>query len=207
MPFRIEPVFSGFPVVIIAGGESVTARDFHSIAIARLENRIRVIAVSDAVYPAWWADWLHSCDMKWWTAHIQRVQHFPGIKTTLDPLVPRQWAGLLQNTGKEGFDPDPENCRTGANSSYQAMHCSIHAYGSEICLVGVDVNNGGYWFGGHQFSRIDVDRTEVMLPHFSGLVPELEARKIKVVNASKPSLLDIWPKVDLQTYLDAVCGR
>lgn len=195
----VEPWFEGRPVVIIAGGPSVTLRDIHLIARKRLDlgSKWRVIAVNDAVYPAWWADWLHACDANWWHWHIQRVAHFAGIKTTLDPSVPREWAWLLDNTGNEGFDPSPRNCRTGGNSAYQAMHCAIHAGASKIVLVGVDMDKGSHWFGEHP-KEANVDRATAMLPAFPTLVPTLKARGIEVLNASLRSRLEIFPKVELE---------
>lgn len=201
---QVERWLDGKRVVIIAGGESVTLKQIRQIAIARLEmaGSIRVIAVNDAVYPAWWADWLHSCDGKWWRWHIQRVAKFPGIKTTLDHTLPDEWGLVkLNNTGKDGFDPDPGNCRTLANSAGSAMHCAIHAGAVEIGLVGVDMDDRQHWFGVHEKNAVDVDRETVMLPSFASLDPELKARGIRVWNASPVSRLELWPKIDLETAL------
>ncbi len=200
--FKIEPWFEGKRVVIIGGGTSLTPKQIHIIAKARLalNSDIRVICVNDAIYLAWWADWLHACDMKWWNWHAQQVSGFKGIRTTLDPAVPKEWANLLQNAGKPGFDPDPSRCTTGANGGYQAMHCAIHAGAKEITLVGIDIDQSGHWFGSHP-TDVKVNRLDVMLPWFKGLVPVLKERGIKVFNASPISKIDCWPKVDLEQHL------
>jgi hypothetical protein len=201
--FRIEPIFDGCKVVIIGGGTSVTPAQIHTIAKARLDlgSKVRVISINDAIFLAWWSDWLHACDGKWWRWHIQRVQWFPGLKTTLADDIPPEWAGRLENTGKEGFDPDPSAVRTGHNGGYQAMHCAIHAGAKEIVLVGIDLDRETHWFGKHP-NDVDVDRGALMLPMFAGLVPELERRKIKVWNASPISRLEIWPKISIETVLE-----
>lgn len=202
--YRVDRIWSGMTAVVIGGGPSLTLDQVQTIARARLSGGIRVVAVNNAVYVAWWADWLHACDYKWWREHIQQVQHFAGIRTTLDPAVPDAWkVGLLQNTGKDGFDPDPCNCRHGSNGVYQAMHSLIHADVRKIALVGVDMRAGAdgrtHWHGGHGGGGCDY--AEVMAPSFETLKPALEERRIKVVNASPGTALEAFPVVSLEAAL------
>src|SRR3990167_3507969 len=143
--YSVEILWPGKPIVILGGGPWLTASQFRDVAWVRLEDRCRVIAVNDSVYLAWWADWLHAADGKWWRAHIQRVQHFKGIKTTIDPSVPADWiSGILNPTGVTGFDQDSTCCRTGNGSGYQALHCAIHAGARRIALFGFDMK-GSHW--------------------------------------------------------------
>lgn len=202
MTFRVEPWFKGKRVVIIGGGESLTLRQIHAVARARLDlgSNVGVIAVNDAVFVAWWADWLHACDYRWWKWHVQRVQWFQGIKTTLDPQVPEQWANRLNNTGKEGFDEDPANVKTGGNGGYQAAHCAIHAGAREIILLGIDMDMKGHWFGGHP-THLSVNRPRTMLKCWEGLVPVLKQRRIRMFNASPASRIECWPKIDIERHL------
>ena len=178
--------FAGRTVCVVAGGTSVTARAVRHVALSRLNDKCRVIVVNDAVYLAWWADWLHSGDYKWWAAHVDRVQHFRGIKTTIDG-VPPGWARCLVNTGLSGFDPDPECCRNGNNSGYQAIHCAINAGAAKIVLLGFDML-GRHWFGGHPTEPIP-DYSAAMVPHFEGLLPALAERKTDIVNCAHGSML------------------
>lgn len=180
---RVEPVFRGKTTVIIGGGSSVTAAAIRSVIIARLEDRCRIIAVNDAIYLAWVADWLHAHDFEWWRSNIQRVHRFPGIKTTLHTSVPTAWAQSLRETGRDGFDPDPSACRTGNNSGYQAIHCAIHAAARKIILLGFDMR------GPHWFDAQDTDYVAAMAPHFVTLLPALHERNIDAVNCSPGSLL------------------
>lgn len=202
-PYRVDRIWTGLKAVIIGGGPSLTLEHVHSIARARLSGGLRVIAVNDAVYVAWWADWLHACDATWWNAHIQTVQHYQGIRTTLDQTVPDQWQiGLLNNTGKFGFDENPGNCRTGGNSVYQAIHCAVHADAREIVLVGTDMKrerSRTHWHRGH--GGPDVDYATVMAPAFDTLKPILDERRIKIVNASPGTALEAFPKVSLEHAL------
>lgn len=198
----LSGVFEGDTIVILAGGPSVTLKTIHHIARRRLDlnSGISAIAVNDAVFVAWWADWLHACDARWWRWNVQQVRNFPGIRTTLDEMVPPAWANLLNNTGKDGFDPNPLNCRTGGNGAYQAMHMAVHAGARKLVLVGVDMDRSGHW---HQEYKgvASCDRDVVMLPSFETLKPELDRRGIQVVNASLESKLEIWPKLPIEEAL------
>lgn len=209
-PYRIERIWSGSAVVIIGGGPSLNLAQIRQIAMARLDGRIRVIAVNDAVFAAWWADWLHACDGKWWRWHIQRVQHFAGIKTTLDKSVPGQWVdGVLGSTyrddsGREctmvqGFSDDPACVCTGGNGVYQSIQIAAHAGGKRVALFGVDMH-GEHWFGEHP-DRVSTDFQQTMVPHFETLLPGLQARGVEVVNASPGSALKTFRHVDTEEAL------
>ena len=201
--YRVDRLWTGLTAVIIGGGPSLSLAQVQTIARAKLSGGVRVVAVNNAVYVAWWADWLHGCDFKWWREHIQQVQHFTGVRTTLDPTVPDLWkVGLLRNTGRDGFDADPANCRHGSNGVYQAMHCLIHADVRRIVLVGVDMKRDGertHWHDGHGADHVDY--ATVMAPHFETLKPALVERRIKVFNASPGSALEAFPKVSLEEAL------
>lgn len=204
--FTVRPIWDGLSAIIIAGGPSLSLAQIRLIARARhaAGSTFRVMAINDAIYPAWFADWLHAADRQWWFEHIQGVHTFPGIKTTLEDDVPEPWVtGYLQNTGQDGFDPDPACCRTGANSAYQAMHISIHAGVRRIILVGVDMKDSAkgdrHWFGDHPAilgtARVQYDK--IMIPHFETLAPTLKERGVEVINCSPGSALTIFPAKDL----------
>lgn len=200
IPFTVEPIWSGQTAVVLGSGASLSAKQLRHVAIARLENRCRVIAVNDAIYPAWWSDWLHSCDSKWWFWHIQRVQHFTGIKTTLDETLPEGFGvGLLKNTGEDGFDPDTGCVRSGSNGGYQAIHIAMHAGASRVLLLGFDMRVGHY-FGDHP-DRIKCDHRAVMIPHFPTLLEPAKARGVEIVNCTPGSALTCFRMGDIEQEL------
>lgn len=193
--------------IVVCSGPSLSVRQLRAIARARNypASKFRVIAVNDAIYGAWWADWLHSCDFTWWREHIQHVHTFPGIKTTLAEDVPAPWvSGYLENSGPEGFDEDPSRCRTGANSGYQAIHIAMHAGVNRIILVGMDMKSdpkqGSHFFGEHRGGR-PVEFASLMIPKFQTLQPALDQRGISVLNATPGSALTTFPFADLDTLL------
>lgn len=202
--FSIPREWDGETCVIVGGGPSLDLHQVHLLARAKLLGKTRVLAVNDAVFACWWADWLHGCDRKWWDWHIQCVAKFPGRKTTLDRTLPPQWGvKSLNNTGKTGFDENPSCCRTGSNGVYQAMHCLLHAGVKRIGLVGVDMKMDGkktHWFGMHP-NKVTVAYASVMAPHFETLKPAIEARRIKVRNCSPGSALEAFPMKKLSSFL------
>ena len=203
-PFRVEPVFDGYPVVIIGGGPSLSLKQIRHVALARLENRCRVIAVNDAYTVAWFADWLHACDQKFWNWHAQTATKFPGIRTCYAEGVPTAWARRIAGSGTEGFDPDSSRMRHGSSSGYQAMHIAIHAGASQIILLGMDMKRGAdgasHWYG-EPPDNIVPHYEQTMVPKFATLLPTLIERRIGVVNCSPGSALETFTKADLETVL------
>jgi hypothetical protein len=205
-PFRAVPTWPGSTVAIVAGGPSLSFAQVRRIAKARLEGRCRVIAVNDAVFWCWWADWLHACDAKWWTWHIQSVQHFAGIRTTLSETVPDAWVdGWLKATGDVGFDPDPGRIRHGSNSGYQALHLALETGASKIVLVGFDCMKGTggqtHCHGGHDAYKPHVDYENTMGAKFPSLVPAIKARGVDVVNCSARTHLKCFRRASLEEVL------
>ncbi len=205
-PFRVDPIWPGSTVVVVGGGPSLSFQQIRVIAKARLEDRCRVIAVNDAVFWCWWADWLHACDFKWWNWHVQAVQHFVGIKTTLSETTPDAWVdGWLEQTGITGFDPEPGKIRHGSNGGYQATHIAIAAGARQIVQVGIDCMAGPagetHCHGGHELHRSIVDYEGTMGSNFPTLLPALRARKIDVVNCSDRTSLNCFRKARVEDVL------
>lgn len=203
--YTVEPIWEGRPVVIIGGGPSLSLKQIHQIGKAHGDKRVQTIAVNDAIYPAFWADWLHAGDLKWWRWHIQRINRFPGIRTTLCDDVPQPWInGYLEYTGDLGFDPDPSACRSGGSSVYQAICIATHAGAKRIILVGVDMkfaaSGDRHWFGEHP-ERTPIDYGTAMAPKFDTLKAPLDELGVHVVNCSPGTMLETFEKGDLEKFL------
>ena len=202
----------GKTVVILAGGPSLDLAQVHHVARARLENKCRVICVNDTIFVAWWADWLHSCDIKWWTWHRATATKFKGIKTTLTESVPRGWGVSLlrtkpipKNTGELGGFPDePDMIAGGGNGANQAIQCGVKAGGKRVILLGVDMKSGEgdkpHWFGEHE-DGVRSDYVNDMMPYFETLIEPLKERGVEIINCSPNSALDCFPKAKLTETL------
>lgn len=199
----IAPAWPGATVAIIAGGASLTAAQVRLVARAKLDGRCRAIAVNDAVYLAWWADWLHACDRRWWKHHGDRLAGFGGARTSLEAVV--DGVLTLRDTGLEGFDPDPRCLRNGGNGAYQALHGAVHAGARRVLLLGVDLKDER-WFGAHPWAtRAMPPDWFVIARTFLSIVPALHEKGVEVINCSEESALGAFPKAALTEDLLS-CG-
>jgi len=204
----------GPTAVIIGGGPSFDLAQNRLIARATLENKCRVIAVNDAIYGAWWADWLHGCDIKWWMWHRETVTKFPGIRTTCTETVPEAWAKFLrvqldkQSGYSGGFPEEPDTVAGGGNGGYQAIQIAVKAGARRVVLVGFDMHDithedepgRAHWFGDHP-DRIRSDYSGTMLPYFPTLIEPLAERGVEIFNATPNSALKCFPWAPLPSIL------
>lgn len=201
-PYKVEPIWEGQTVVIVGSGPSLSLQQIRTVAIARAEKHCRVIAVNDAIYPCFWADWLHAGDLKWWRWHIHRINDFTGIRTTVSDDVPGPWVnGYLEYSGDLGFDPDSSKCKSGGSSAYQAACIAVHTGAKRIILLGIDMKRGPdgqvHWFGEHP-ERTTVNYAVAMAPKWDTLKPTLEERSIEVINCSPGTALETFPLGDIE---------
>jgi hypothetical protein len=197
--YIIEPIWRGRTAVIIAGGPSVTVRQIRHVAIARLEDRCRIIAVNDAIYLAWNSDWLHAYDSRWWGWHGQRLENCGGIKTTCQEETNDAYVtGKLVRSGVDGFDRSPWAVR-GSDGGYQAICIAMHAAVSRILLLGFDMK-GDRWFGSHPVEHPG-HHIGWVAPRYATLLPFLQERGIETVNCSAASALECFPKAELESVL------
>jgi hypothetical protein len=197
-----EPIFKGRTVALVAGGPSLSLAQVRLLGMARAKNKIRVIAINDAAYPCWFADIAYACDARFWRYH-DGIPGFRGMRVSLDDS---RLPGIkfLKNTGPEGFDPHPGSIRSGSNSGYQALHLAVHLGAARVILVGYDMTGdpSQHWFGNHPPQLGTSARTmEHRIRAFAGLKPELERRKIEVINTSPRTALTFFRRGDLETVL------
>ena len=191
------------PVIIVAGGPSVTISDVRTIGIARSQDRCRVMAINDAVYPCWFADHVHACDRRWWDEH-QGLPHFFGLKTSVEPTRFPD-VDQLQNTGVAGFDPTPGCVRTGMNSGYQGVHIAAQAGAEKIILLGIDFTNDGardHWFGRHKPGMDKHSSVGDWRHLFRELTDELTGKGVQILNASQRSTLSWLPSFKIETLIE-----
>lgn len=201
--FAPGPIWDGERVVVVAGGPSVSLRQVRAIGIARAHDRCRVIAVSDAVYPCWFADCLFSSDAKWWDHHLG-VPTFKGQKVSRNCLG-RYDVDYLRETGVDGFDPEPGTVRHGSNSGHQAVHLAAQLGAREIIIVGMDFTDKDFardhWFGRHTGNMDMCSDTAKWRQRLQTLTDALAERGVQVLNASLSSTIKWLPTVSLENRL------
>lgn len=200
---RVPRLWPGEPVVILGGGSSLTAED-----VAFCRGKARVIAIKEAHQLAPWAEVLYAADAKWWRFY-NGAPDFDGLKYSIEQSVdqpPTDWSAwpdvrVLRNTGADGLELDPSGLRTGYNSGYQAVNLAYHLAGpTRMILLGFDMWTGPRgeqnWFGAHP-NHVP-SPYPIFLQAFRGLARPLEAAGVRVLNASRFTVLDTFPRVALE---------
>lgn len=197
-------------VVIIGAGPSLTAEDCETV---RSSDAVTVAlnSVSRTFVP--WCDHLHACDVRWWEWHPEMVRH-PATKTIVWPVrmnrdkydvLEERGLIILRETGTEGYDPVLGNVRTGRNSGYQAIHLALQLGASKIVLLGMDMGvkdiNGPVRCHGHHPGQNTRPNYEGFAKHFADLKQTADEMSREVVNASRWSTIECFPKVRLEDAL------
>lgn len=199
---RVNPIWRGETVVILATGPSLNQADVDAV-----RGRARVIAVNDSYRLAPWADLIYACDERWWRwqyrDHKAAIAAFAGLRFALKPVRPEWGVTVLKNTGVTGLELNPGGLKNGRNSGYQAINLAVHLGAARILLLGYDMSlgQGGkvHWFGSHpNGGRPPLTKFRL---YFPSIAPPLKALGIEVVNCSRRSALTCFPKVALERAL------
>lgn len=205
--WSVPRMWPGDTCAVLASGSSMTQEVADTVRAAG----IRAIAVNTTFQLAPWADLLYAADETWWKVWWRNregnASDFPGLKVMCTPLAmptmcaPFPGIRVLKSTGRDGFDEDPANVRTGGNSGYQAIHVATHAGCSRILLCGFDMH-GGHWHGRHpEPLREHGNDYSAWFPLFAKLWTELQQRGIEVLNCTSRSALKCFPMADLKDAL------
>jgi hypothetical protein len=217
---RVPRLWPGQTVVCLGGGSSLTAAD-----AAFCRDKAHVLAIKETghcsipghVAPAPWADILYAADAKFWRFE-KGAPNFKGLKYSIQqdaqerPELQRpidEWAAawpdikVLRDTGSDGLELNPTGLRTGHNSGFQAVNLAFHCGVSRIVLLGYDMWRGPdgrqNWFGPHP-THLE-SQFALFLHKFHSIVEPLKAAGVTVVNASRFTVLNAFPRVHLEEAL------
>lgn len=168
-------------VAVLCTGPSLTQAD---VDLCR-ERCDKVVAVSDAIYMAPWADALVSYDKGWWWAH---KPEYAG---------PKYHCHVEKVEGVEQFEPRP------GNSGTLGIAVAARMNPDRIVLLGADLK-GTHFFGRHTKAGLrntQPHQFRIMHNQFSRLA------KLPVVNCSPDSALTCFPKMSLMDALADVLQR
>lgn len=202
----VPKLWPGETFICIGSGPSLTAAD-----VDLCRGRARVIAVNDAYRLAPWADVLYACDEKWWRwqhrMRADQIRTFGGLKFGMQG-TPDKWVKGVQRlkaTGESGLELSPGGLRHGRNSGYAAINLAVHLGAARIVLLGYDMSIGErkqtHFFGAHADNSKPL--FNLCLPNFPKLVKPLRALGIDVINCSRQSAINCFPKASLEQAIDA----
>jgi hypothetical protein len=192
---RALPRWTGETVVCIASGPSLTADD---CAAARASGA-RVIVTNTTFRDCPWADALFAFDADWWRHYIAEVRTtFAGrlfCQSSSSPRKGVEWPGL-----------DPRY-RSFGNSGACAVALAVAAGARDIVLIGYDCQMTGgasHHHGDHPAPLRNCDTLPRWHRQFARLAAWTGARGARVVNASRETALECFPRSALAGALPAM---
>ncbi len=186
----------GLEAVCIASGPSLTESDVELVRNWREGSENRVVIVTNTTFRiAPWADWLYAMDRKWWEIHMAEVRKtFKGRLISncskAKILKVEHPSDLIRN-----FDP----CGT---SGTAALSFAIRLGAVRVVMLGYDngkLNGQVHWHADHPKPLGNAGT----LPAWNDRFKRLRTRypKANVLNASRHTLLKMFPRVTLEEAL------
>lgn len=143
---------------------------------------------------------LYGADSNWWRRN-DFVPDFDGFKVTCQEPIGHgvYW---IQYRSEQGLETDPSFLATGGNSGYQAINLAVHFGATRIVLLGYDMQRTGgktHWHGDHPAGMNNpVDgQFETWRLNYKTLVEPLRDLGVEVVNCSRETALDMFPRMPL----------
>lgn len=187
--------------VVVAGGPSLTQAD-----VDHCRGKARVLVINDGYRLAPWADALYACDARWWDWHPDALD-FEGLKLTMNVGWPAMKVHpkltAVPNLGDNGFSTSAKGVYTGRNSGYMALQLAIILGARRVLLLGYDMSLGPqgqhHWFGKHPNNQ--APPVEAFLRLFSHCTEPLKKSGVEVVNCSRSTKLELFPKSTIKEAL------
>lgn len=209
----IERRWPGATVLVMASGPSLNERDVR-LALAKAD---RVIAVSDSwrLLPSCSSDILYAADYTWWNFHMG-VPEFPGEKWIACPerksddtkqyiKAAKEWGlRMVRTAPREGVSFDPALLHEGWNSGFQAVNIAALGGAKRILLLGFDCQRSGgqsHFFGEHPEAIRRATPFNLFAEAFAKAAPQLAAAGIGVINCSRQTALDCFPRATIEGVL------
>lgn len=167
----------------------------------------RTIVTNDTYRRAPWADVLYAADFKWWKHHIEAVRSsdFQGELWSqcgeARASFGTQW---VQSCNRAGLGTG-HMIHYGGNSGYQAINLAYLWGVRKFVLLGLDCGAGpageAHWFGQHPKPLNARQEFWRWALRFNRLAEDMAQAGAQVVNASRRTALECWPRADLGDLL------
>jgi len=200
-----QPDWAGKTAVVIGTGPSFDVAQARQIGLARSRGSIRVLAVNDAAFPAWYADLVFAADRKWWIAR-DNLPNFEGIKVSLSASYWDAPKGvrLIARAGTDGCELRPGSVYTHGHSGAMAVQLAAQMGAAKIVLVGFDMRPSGqgqaerHFFGGYEDPLGSKPNMAKWVKDFRAIADAMPGR---ILNATPGSALDCVPQIDLSAAI------
>lgn len=201
-PAKMVGEWSGETVAIFAGGPSLTQADVDRC----IQQGWKRIAVNTSYRADPGADVLYACDYKWWAVHAVETSSLKSRRITRDTKAAAEFGiEYIPSDNSPGLSKKPGVINEGGNSGYQAIGLAHHLGASRIILLGFDMGRASdgktHWFGSHP-GRLEVASPyDLWIRKFADLAKDLEAAGVQVINASRDTRLEAFPRATLDEIL------
>ena len=177
---------------VMASGPSMCQADADLVRDWRNDTR-KAIAINNTYQLAPWADVIYGCDDRWWKRYHEDVfARCPGEK----------WA--YQDGPCKKYGCHKARLRsTGGNSGYQSVRLAITEFKAKrIILLGFDLKSPGHWHPEHHGFP---NPTESNIKQWRGhlRLMGLEFPEVEIINCTRETALDCFPRMPLE---DALCA-
>lgn len=209
------PDWSGETAIIIASGPSLKKQD-----VELCRGRGKVIAIKKCVELAPWADVVYGCDGPWWRSMVG-LPKFAGLKLAYEPTV----CGPEWGIQRVEIPDDPKFKRekinqmlfektgvvgSGKNSGFQALNLAAQFGAKRVILLGFDMQAASseacHWYGRNNWMQ--AGNPDNFSYHnwrrlLTAAAPDLAARGIDVINASRETALTCFRRLPIEQALEA----
>lgn len=188
-------------IICVASGPSLDAQQVAQIAAAQESGHWRLIVINTTyqLFPT--ADVLYAADGRWWDVHITAARAgCSGEFWTLDAGArDRHQLHYVTSIVGDWLPVEPDVICQGGNSGHQAIGLAARFGARRIVLVGYDMQRAGgrtHWHGDHP-APLANGNPLAWVARFVPLAKDLAAAGISVVNASRETALQCFPRCGL----------
>lgn len=208
----VPRIWRGETACIIASGPSATKDDAEKV-----KGKAKVLTVNLSYRLAPWADAMYACDWAVWNKYADTSdvdgglswRECNGIKISQDATVLKEFPGevvRVPSVREPGLSLDPLRIHQGANSGYQALNLAVLMGAKRILLLGYDMmfSDKKHWHGDHEsgLNNPQEHNLDQWRENFETTLPDLEKAGVEVINCSRRTALECFPKMKLE---DALC--
>lgn len=195
------PDWRGRTVVVAASGPSQRAED-----LTDARGRAVVVAINETWRLCPWAAALYACDARWWRLRGPTATAFAGLRIAgFEPADGCLHVGVARGVGVMRWAGP---LGAGGNSGFQAINLAARCGATRIVLTGFDMGRGvageSHWHGDHVAPGL-TNPEAAMLRNSARLLdaaaPDLAARGVTVINASRASALTAYPRTTIEEAL------
>lgn len=214
--YNVPKLWPNSTIFIIGGGPSLIGQDLclrrkEKYGLEGLIGDQHILGVNNAFLFGDWIDVLFFGDAKFYWWNREAIQKYPSLKISTNIIWPGRdksiekelGINIIQREGLRGLRRNPNQVAGNRSSGAMAINVAIHLGAKSIVLLGFDMKNtnGQKNFVKHQWEKTNQDPYEYMIGTLDSILEAANKLKIKIVNATPNSALNIFPKVDLMEII------